>query len=501
MIGFTGGGVYATDLIASLDSLSYSGATDYGYEIINLETNAYIYTLDTSKQGAEFKDDAVLTKVAASIQADANLKDGSISNNGNLYVYKNLNTIGKPWAFVFRVNESQLYSGTMQTVISTIILCVIVFVINVILLAVIVSIITKRLKKVTKLTSVVAGLDLRENEELTALTAYGDEVGDIAKAVEDIRIELGKAIGILRDCADSMNDNGGVLNGNAINLSASVVDNAATTEELSASIDNTNAAIDVVVMEVEKITEIVKGIEAGVKNSVIVSEQLIKKAAQMQASIEKNLEDSYKTVSDTEVDIDNTMKSLQAIEKVNEMADEILSITSQTNLLSLNASIEAARAGEQGKGFAVVAGEIGKLADESKNTVENIQRITADSNSSIQAVKKCFANITDYMNNDVVNNYKEFVSEISAYSEEVAKIEKAVSEISNSMRALSESAANINERIQDVNMASNDNASGVAAIVSKNEDATTISESIARMSEENMDNVRAINDIIFKFKM
>lgn len=501
MIGFTGGGVYATDLIASLDSLSYSGATDYGYEIINLETNAYIYTLDTSKQGAEFKDDAVLTKVAASIQADANLKDGSISNNGNLYVYKNLNTIGKPWAFVFRVNESQLYSGTMQTVISTIILCVIVFVINVILLAVIVSIITKRLKKVTKLTSVVAGLDLRENEELTALTAYGDEVGDIAKAVEDIRIELGKAIGILRDCADSMNDNGGVLNGNAINLSASVVDNAATTEELSASIDNTNAAIDVVVMEVEKITEIVKGIEAGVKNSVLVSEQLIKKAAQMQASIEKNLEDSYKTVSDTEVDIDNTVKSLQAIEKVNEMADEILSITSQTNLLSLNASIEAARAGEQGKGFAVVAGEIGKLADESKNTVENIQRITADSNSSIQAVKKCFANITDYMNNDVVNNYKEFVSEISAYSEEVAKIEKAVSEISNSMRALSESAANINERIQDVNMASNDNASGVAAIVSKNEDATTISESIARMSEENMDNVRAINDIIFKFKM
>ena len=83
----------------------------------------------------------------------------------------------------------------------------------------------------------------------------------------------------------------------------------------------------------------------------------------------------------------------------------------------------------------------------------------------------------------------------------MAKIEKAVSEISNSMRALSESAANINERIQDVNMASNDNASGVAAIVSKNEDATTISESIARMSEENMDNVRAINDIIFKFKM
>lgn len=500
-IGITGAGVYASDLIDTLNNLSYSAAKDYGYQIINLETNAYIYTDDQTKLGAEYKDDPIATQVGEAIKANESMDTGTISSNGNLYVYKNLASIGKKWAFIFRVNEAQLYASASGLVVNTMIACIGAFIVNVILLIIVVRIITKRLKKVAEISNVVGQLDLRENEALSSMQSYGDEVGDIAKAVENIRKELGNTVGILKDCAENMSDNGGILNDNARNLSASVVDNAATTEELSASIDNTNAAIDAVVMEIERISEIVNDIEERVNNSVQVSEQLIKKALKMKDTIQKSLNESYTTVSETEADIDVTIKSLQAIEKVNDMADEILSITSQTNLLSLNASIEAARAGEQGKGFAVVAGEIGKLVDESKNAVENIQKITSDSNTSINAVKKCFGNITDYMNNDVVNNYKSFVEETTSYSKEVEDIKIAIGEIHNNMRELAESAANINERIKDVNMASNDNASGVAAIVGKNEESTNISESIARMSEENMDNVRAINDIIGRFKI
>ena len=54
------------------------------------------------------------------------------------------------------------------------------------------------------------------------------------------------------------------------------------------------------------------------------------------------------------------------------MAEQILSITNQTNLLSLNASIEAARAGEAGRGFSIVADEIGNLANISRDTATAI---------------------------------------------------------------------------------------------------------------------------------
>lgn len=65
-------------------------------------------------------------------------------------------------------------------------------------------------------------------------------------------------------------------------------------------------------------------------------------------------------------------------EKIGKASYLIAEIASQTNLLALNASIEAARAGEAGRGFAVVAGEIGKLAEQSSDSVIIIDEMLED---------------------------------------------------------------------------------------------------------------------------
>lgn len=73
--------------------------------------------------------------------------------------------------------------------------------------------------------------------------------------------------------------------------------------------------------------------------------------------------------------------------KINEITNLITAITSETNLLALNASIEAARAGEAGKGFAVVASEIQKLSDQSAEATHNIVSIIEEVKGGIDIAR------------------------------------------------------------------------------------------------------------------
>ena len=89
-------------------------------------------------------------------------------------------------------------------------------------------------------------------------------------------------------------------------------------------------------------------------------------------------------VNDNQQELNKEIKNVDAISsKINEFTSLIKNIAKQTRLLGLNASIEAARAGTAGAGFGVVAEEIGKLADNSSETVDKIQEFTGKINESV----------------------------------------------------------------------------------------------------------------------
>ena len=328
-----------------------------------------------------------------------------------------------------------------------------------------------------------------------------DEVGQLAnslhkmqESVKEIIINVKKESEFVGELVNSTSSSLNTLN-------SQIEDVSATTQQLSAGMEETAASSEQMSATSQEIERAAESIATKAQEGSVASSEISKRAYDLKQNAlisQQNTIDVYKSANEK---LNAAIEQSKSVEKINVLSDAILAITSQTNLLALNAAIEAARAGEAGKGFAVVADEIRKLAEQSKQTANQIQSVTNLVIASVDNLSDSSSHILDYMDKQVMKDYETFVRTGQEYSKDAEFVDSLVTDFSATSEELLSSIQNIMQAINDVASSANEGSSGTTNIAEKSSVIVkNASEVLAKTESIKTSSTKLVN-MVKKFKV
>ena len=246
--------------------------------------------------------------------------------------------------------------------------------------------------------NLTARINVMSDDEIGILV---DGINIFIEKLQLIMKEINVQSEVLRTSSDNMNLQVADVNNNANEVSAAMQQMAASMQEVSATVEQINAGADNIF---EAIVNVNEQIEQGNK----ITGDIQNKSVKYMQDTNRGREAANAMVQNIREGLTGSIENSRQVERIQQLTDDILNISSQTNMLALNASIEAARAGEAGRGFAVVAEQIRNLADESRNIANNIQEISLIVTESVSALTGDSQRLIDYVDESILADYEKF---------------------------------------------------------------------------------------------
>lgn len=349
----------------------------------------------------------------------------------------------------------------------------------------------------TKLVEHVSKGDLTI-ENIT--TSTNDELGSLGRAINHMTESLHTIVSKVQDTSREVNHAT-----NSVEIHISEMSTAA--QEADESVRRVAAGAENQVEGLRHSSTSAEEIIDSIQHIVDISSQVTNDSNEMAEQAERGNEHIQKAISEIFKLNESTHYAANKIQELKQSSDSIGNIavmisdlSSQTNLLSLNASIEAARAGEHGRGFAVVAEEVKRLAEQSESSAKEIAVLIGN-------VQKTTGEAVADMNNGLkqLDEGKNVIHEAGIAFEQILAAARSIAinnkEVHDSSKEISTGSSQISLSIYKVTEIAKDTSDNVKSIVKSSESQVHSLELINKASESMLKSVGELKETISLFNL
>lgn len=346
---------------------------------------------------------------------------------------------------VLTADESEALAGiTTVTGVAVGIIAIVV------LIAIIISFIMGRrlMRPLVKVSTIIEDVANGNIEaDFSVVKESNDEIGLIIEKMKELTQSLGNIVGRIRNSSDTMSSNSYELNDTSSQtlaanneISKAVEDVAEGSTGMAASISKINENL----LEMSNETKDINASVDEIKNQTVA----VQDSSKIMNDKIKSMQDSSHKMDEGISAISKRIETVNTtVDKVSNIVSVIEEISSETNLLSLNASIEAARAGDAGKGFAVVAQEIRVLSDNTNTELENIKQIIS---SLVEECRYCVQ-----ASGTIVEDNAKQKEEIKAVLDEFGSLDEQIQKTAEKADEIEELVTAMIELNDDITKSSN----------------------------------------------